>query len=216
MADEPILEPATTVADEVAESTVLTEDTAADTTSTDGAPSADQEETTADTEDGGGDNAGDDTEAAPESYADFVMPEGVEVDAALLESATPLFKELGLNQEQAQKLVDFQAAQVQAGARSQVEAFNQLKDGWVEQAKSDKEFGGDKFEESVGIAQMALNKFGTPELKELMNDHGVGNHPEMIRFMVRVGALTKEDVPGGGNAPSESADRATIMYPKST
>lgn len=150
----------------------------------------------------------------PDTYADFVMPEGVEVDSALLTEATPLFKELGLTQDQAQKLVDFQAKQAKAGSESQVDAFNQLMNDWQEQSKNDKEFGGDKFEENVGIARSAIDKFGTPELKQLLEEHGVGNHPEVIRFMVKVGKLTSEDVPGGTNSPTTKAqDRVSLLYP---
>ena len=50
--------------------------------------------------------------AAPESYTDFSVPEGHTLDAAAIESATPLFRELGLSQDQAQKLVDFYSTQV--------------------------------------------------------------------------------------------------------
>ena len=64
------------------------------------------------------------------------------------------------------------------------------------------------------IARTAVDKFGTPELKELLVSHGVGNHPEMIRFMVKVGKLTGEDVPGGVTVPSNpAADRVSILYP---
>lgn len=169
-------------------------------------------------EDGNIEATGDDTDASsqtsPDAYADFVMPEGVELDSALLTEATPLFKELNLNQEQAQKLVDFQAKQAKASSESQVDTFNQLMNDWQEQSKNDKEFGGDKFEENVGIARSAIDKFGTPELKQLLEEHGVGNHPEVIRFMVKVGKLTAEDVPGGTTvAPSKAQDRVSLLYP---
>ena len=95
------------------------------------------------------------SQTKPDTYADFNMPEGVTVDSALLDEATPLFKELGLTQEQAQKLVDFQAKQVQASSQSQVDAFNQLMNDWQEQSRNDKEFGGDKFDENIGIARTA-------------------------------------------------------------
>lgn len=154
------------------------------------------------------------SQTPPDTYADFVMPEGVELDSALLTEATPLFKELGLNQDQAQKLVDFQAKQAKASSQSQVDAFNQLMNDWQEQSKNDSEFGGDKFEENVGIARSAIDKFGTPELKQLLEEHGVGNHPEVIRFMVKVGKLTAEDVPGGTNTPpSKAQDRVSLLYP---
>jgi hypothetical protein len=167
---------------------------------------------------GGSDTTGQETgegsQTAPDTYADFAMPEGVTVDSELLAEATPIFKELGLTQEQAQKLVDFQAKQVQASSQSQVDAFNQLMNDWQEQAKNDKEFGGDKFEENIGIARSAIDKFGTPELKQLLEEHGVGNHPEVIRFMVKVGKLTAEDVPGGTTTPTSKAqDRVSLLYP---
>lgn len=167
---------------------------------------------------GGSDTTGQETgegsQTAPDTYADFAMTEGVTVDSELLAEAAPIFKELGLTQEQAQKLVDFQAKQVQASSQSQVDAFNQLMNDWQEQAKNDKEFGGDKFEENIGIARSAIDKFGTPELKQLLEEHGVGNHPEVIRFMVKVGKLTAEDVPGGTTTPTSKAqDRVSLLYP---
>lgn len=168
--------------------------------------------------DADGDGSGQDTDSSsqtpPDAYADFALPEGVPLDEALLAEASPLFKELGLTQDQAQKLVDFQAKQVQAGSQSQVDAFNQLMDDWQEQSRNDAEFGGDNFEENVAVARSAIAKFGTPELKQLLEEHGVGNHPEVIRFMVKVGKLTAEDVPGGTTTPTSKAqDRVSILYP---
>ena len=150
----------------------------------------------------------------PDTYADFAMPEGIDVDAAAIEEALPVFKELGLTQDAAQKLVDFQAARVQAEGQKQVDAFTQLKQDWHDQSVNDSEFGGDAFAENVALAQSALNNFGTPELKQLMEDYGVGNHPEMLRFMVKVGKLTAEDVPGNTGANSvEGKDVVSAMYP---
>lgn len=82
----------------------------------------------------------------------------------------PIAKELGLSQEQAQKLVDIypQIQQQQAEARSK-----QVAD-WGEQVKADKEIGGDKFNASVGAAQRALDQFGNTELREYLNASGPG------------------------------------------
>ena len=158
------------------------------------------------------DDSGD---GAPEAYTEFTLPEEVTLDAALLEAATPVFKDLNLTQEQAQKLIDFQAAQVQAAEVAQVESFNALKEDWVTQAKADKEFGGDAFDENVKLAGAAVNTFGTPEFKQLLNDYGIGNHPEMIRLMVKIGKLTKEDNPlNDGDSPiNQTKDRAELLYP---
>ena len=172
---------------------------------------------TADDNSGGdaaGETDGEGSQTAPDTYADFAMPEGVTVDSALLSEATPLFKELGLTQEQAQKLVDFQAKQVQASSQSQVDAFNQLMNDWQEQSRNDKEFGGDKFDENIAVARSAIDKFGTPELKQLLEEHGIGNHPEFIRYNIEIGKLLKEDVPGGTTTPTSKAqDRVSLLYP---
>ena len=162
----------------------------------------------------GGEGSDEGGQGVPDTYADFTMPEGMPVDTALLEAAAPVFKDLGLSQEQAQKLVDFQASRVQAGLANDVDAFEQMIGGWKTDARNDSEFGGDKYDESTSIAAAAVEKFGTPEFKRLLNDHGVGDHPEMIRFMLKVGRLTKEDVPGGTSAPqSRESSRVNDLYP---
>jgi len=181
-------------------------ETGADTASADDAGTSDGSDSDAGTE-------GSDT--PPDTYADFVMPEGIELDESALAEATPMFKELGLTQEQSQKVIDLYAKQVQAGSQTQIDNFNQLMNDWREQSKNDGEIGGDKFEENVKIAQSAISKYGTPGLKQLLEDHGVGNHPEVIRFMVRVGQTLNEDVPGSsGAATNEASDRVERMYPK--
>jgi len=180
----------------------------------DASASADGADAEGDATQGDGDAGAEGSDGASDSYADFVMPEGMTLDEAALAEATPIFKELGLTQEQAQKLIDLQAGQVQAGSQMQIDNFNQLKSDWFASAKGDSEYGGDSFDENAKVAQNAVNKYGTPELKQLLDEHGVGNHPELIRFMVRVGQTLKEDVPGtSGTASSAKADRIEVLYP---
>lgn len=189
------------------EATALTGEETSTDTSVDGEPPA--AEATGDNADADGTK-----DSSLETYADFTMPEGMTLDPAQLEAAAPLFKELGLNQEQAQKLVDFQAAQVQAGQQGQLDAFNQLKTDWVEQAKKDPEIGGAKFDENIGDAKRAISKFGNEGFTKLLNDFGMGNHPEVIRFMAKVGRLTKEDNPDDSGTPvGKPNDHVSVLYP---
>ena len=175
---------------------------------------ADGDTPPADKADDGAD--GNDTkDSSLEAYADFTLPEGMTLNEGLLEEAAPIFKELGLNQEQAQKLVDFQAKQVQASQQGQMDAFNQLKNDWMDQTKKDAEIGGDKFDENIGVAKEAIAKFGNEGLTKLLNDFGMGNHPEVIRFMAKVGRLTREDNPDSGGSPiGKSQDHVSILYPE--
>lgn len=231
--DTTSVETVDTTVDTISTDTVLTADAAADTSGTntnsdvvadvaaaqailDAGDSSAEDKTAAQAiVDAAADAGSDDDGTAPDTYADFVMPEGLTLDETALADANPIFKELGLSQEKAQKVVDLYAKQVQAGSQTQIDNFNQLVSDWGEQSKNDKEFGGDKFEENVKVAHSAIAKYGTPELKQLLNDHGVGSHPEVVRFMVRVGHTLKEDVPGSSGANTSAAsDRVDILYPK--
>lgn len=208
------------VTPEASVSTALT-----DVTPEGDAPKVDGDETNSDApgegdepkpdDDDGSDAGNEGDDVVPETYADFNLPDGMILDEAALSEIDPIFKDLGLSQDKAQKLIDVYANQIQAGEQKQVDTFNQLMDDWLGQSKNDGEFGGEKFAENVKIAQSAISRYGTPELKQLMMDHGMGNHPEMIRFMVRVGHTLKEDVPGdsGNNSPAPR-DRVSILYPK--
>ena len=144
--------------------------------------------------------------AAPEKY-EFAAPEGQELDANALSVFEPIAKELGLTQEQAQKLVDIYP-QIQ---QQQAEAWSKQIAEWGEQVKADKEIGGDKFEASVGLAQRALDQFGNPELREYLQASGLGNHPALVRFCAKVGKSMAEDsfvVPNQGGQRSA----ADILY----
>lgn len=153
----------------------------------------------------------------PIEYTDFSMPEGVSLDEELLGNATPLFQEAGLSQEMAQKFVDFYSG-IRAGeTQAQESAIADQISSWGEQAKADTEFGGEKFDENIAQALRALDKFGTPELRKVLDETGLGNHPEVIRLAFRVGATVTEDRPEGDSAASAATPktRSETLYPDS-
>lgn len=133
-----------------------------------------------------GDDKGDKTDdAVPEGEYEFAMPEGVELDKGMANAMTPLFKELGITQGQANKLVEAYGAQVQTSAEAAAQAFVDTVVGWDTAAKADPEIGNDHWDATVAAGNAALQKLGTPELTKALADTGMSNHPEMIRFMAR-------------------------------
>ena len=152
-------------------------------------------------------------EGAPEAYADFKVPEGVQVDKEALEAFKPLAKELGLSQEQAQKLVDLQAAQVGKFEKAIQTQWEQTQKAWVTQARDDKEIGGTKFDENLAVAAKALDAFGTPALRQMLDATGVGDHVELLRFAHKVGKAISEEklILGGHKTTPKSA--AEVLYP---
>jgi hypothetical protein len=152
---------------------------------------------------------------APEKYEDFTMPEGIEVDKAMMDQFLPVAKELNLTQEQAQKLVDMQTAYVQHMTKANEESWNTTMTDWVKSAKADQEIGGLKFNESVQQAAKALKQFGTPELRAALDATGVGNHPEFIRVFAKIGKAISEDKfhVSNAQAPSSPKSWAETLFP---
>lgn len=148
---------------------------------------------------------------APESY-EFTPAEGYEFDPKTLAAYSEVAKELNLPQESAQKILDKMAP---AMAEKQAAQIEEIRNQWAESSKTDKEFGGEKLTESLASAKKALDAFGTPELVTLLNESGMGNHPDVIRFMVRAGKAISEDgfVLGGRGASSGSTPQN--LYSKS-
>jgi hypothetical protein len=139
----------------------------------------------------------------PEKY-EFKAPEGVTLDQAQVDAFTPVAKELGLTNEQAQKLVDLHTAQTTEAAKafqtSQHEAWQTQVKQWESETRSDKEIGGAKFDENIGLAAKAIDKFGSRELRQALDTSGMGNHPAVVKFFVTVGRQLAEDGMAGGNA----------------
>ncbi|MDQ8050730.1 hypothetical protein [Luteibacter sp.] len=154
-------------------------------------------------------------EGPPEKY-EFTMPEGVELDAGLAEKVDPILRELNLTNDQANKLANAFAEHRVSEAQRQSDAYAQQVEDWGKQAREDKEFGGAAFEQNVPLAQKAIAQFGTPELKTLLAD-GLGNHPELIRFCVKVGKAIGEDggVDGGSAATPKSPADVLFDHPSS-
>jgi hypothetical protein len=161
----------------------------------------------------GDDEPKDEPAGAPEEYADFTAPEGVVLDAELLDGFKGVAKELNLSQDAAQKLVDQAVAMRQRDA----EAIEEIRGQWLDAAKADKEFGGEKLGESLATAKRGLEAYGSPALTQLLNETGLGNHPEIVRLLVNAGKSVSEDkfVAGGSN-PGRGTDRASRLYPTSS
>ena len=148
---------------------------------------------------------------APDSY-EFSPGEGNEFDPSTIAAFSEVAKELNLTQGDAQKILDKMAPAMAAKNEAQIEA---VRNEWAESSKADKEFGGDKLTESLASAKKAIDAFGTPELRTLLNETGLGNHPDVIRFMVRAGKAISEDGFISGSGAASSTKSAQGLYSKS-
>lgn len=161
-------------------------------------------------------------QGAPESYDKFSnpdgLPEGSEVDERILTAYSEAAREADLSQEKAQGMLDkVMTAMHEHG----LEAVETQRNEWAEQSRKDTEFGGKQLDESLGIAKKALEQFGSESLQTLLEGpQGLGNHPEVIRFMVKVGKSISEDGYVGSNKGKsvdldDPAVQAQKLYPSS-
>jgi hypothetical protein len=156
----------------------------------------------------------------PEAY-ELTAPDGMTIDADLLTEATPIFKEAGLSNEQAQAILPAAKSLVektqQSTVQNLIDAGNQQRKAWLDAAKADAQIGGAKWDASLDSAGRALDALGHAEGSEFrtaLNETGFGNHPEMIRIFARIGEMVGED--GDfvrADAGAKVVDTLTDMYP---
>ena len=148
--------------------------------------------------------------SAPEEYGTFELPDNFDMNEETLGEYHTFAKENNLTQEQAQRGVDMVAQMKQAEMTQWVEQQK----SWVDDAKKDAEYGGDKFEQNIAVAVKARDSFGTSEFNEMLDTSGLGNHPEMIRFLNRVGkAISEDSVVVGGTSTTGNQTRESVLYP---
>lgn len=144
---------------------------------------------------------------APEKY-EIKFAETLTTDPETLQEFEGIAKEYNLTNDQAQKLADVGAKLSQKMAEKQADFHAKQVEEWRNQSMSDKEFGGDKLNENIAVAKTAMSQFATPELVDLLNASGLGNHPEVIRAFFKVGKAISPDnglVRGRETAPPKSA-----------
>jgi len=79
---------------------------------------------------------------------------------------------------------------------------------WVNQAKSDPEYGGKNFDANLQRAKIGLRKFGSPKLQKFLEESGLGSHPEMLRLFWILGQSAQKPT-----APTREKDLRALFYP---
>lgn len=147
----------------------------------------------------------------------FKLPDDFKTDPALIAEYGKTFGELNIDAAGQQKLADVWAkttrAQVAADRAASDAAWQKEQSELKAAAQADPEIGGDKWKPSVMAAQKALLKFGSPKLNALLDSSGLGNHPEVIRLLSKMGAGIAEDslAGAGSNGAAEAQTAAAAL-----
>jgi hypothetical protein len=172
---------------------------------------------------------------APEGdYEITGLPEDVTVDAKALAALTPIAKEIGLSNEGMSKLAAVYQSEILPHVSQQI--VSQMENDIAETGRewaaasrmmieggkdhegkpvpADEAFGGKSYDEVIRASAKALDKFGTPELRQFLEETKMGNNPHMVRFAALAGMAISEDMTfdrGSGRGSTPKSD-AEIFY----
>lgn len=151
-----------------------------------------------------------DTAAEKDAPLELKLPDGFVKDEVVLGEFQGLAKELGLKGEHAQKLVDLHVKMQESFiAQVQQEQAAQAAE-WRKQVESDTAtYGKQPYEAIVATATRAMERYGTPELRQVLNDTGLGNHPALIKFVYGIGKSMREDSVAGTSGPGAGSRERT-------
>lgn len=152
-------------------------------------------------------------EAKPnEDIKEVTLPENAVIGESDLASIKEYAKEHGLTNKQAQALVEKQNKTVSEYVERQVEAYKTEIAGYEGAIKADKEMGGTNYNRTVELSNRALNGLASEGLINKLNESGMRNHPELVRFLAKIGSHLSDDQMVNPNAkpvtpPKSFADK---------
>ena len=112
------------------------------------------------------------------------------LDQALVDKVSPVFKELKLTQEGAQKLVDIYNEALQTNADAQAVNFKQfLKESYDETVK---ELGA-TYKDQLAYVAKVRDRFLSEETQEMLDASGLSNNKAFILDLIKLGKLISED-----------------------
>lgn len=164
----------------------------------------------------------DDAGKVPDKYEPFKAPEGMELQPEAIAKFEPVAKELGLTQDQAQKLVDFYGETIKANAGDPQKAWNDLNATWRKDTIADREIGNGtdglkpEVAQRINAAIDSMPEAVRTPFKEAMNLTGAGNNPAFIRaFDFLASKLPREGSLVTGRGASPAGQVAPGSGPKS-
>jgi hypothetical protein len=148
----------------------------------------------------------------PEKY-DLKMPEGFLLGEGYQEKIASYARERGFSNDQAQELLNREHQAATQYHESIMSNLKQTQDSWVSAVKADPEIGGSNFQESVRLAKLAIDKFGSDGLRNELNTTRYGDHPEVVRMFSRIGKLIADDKLVQSNAQQTvKKSHAELLY----
>lgn len=160
----------------------------------------------------------------PEKYEEFKVPDGMELDKEMMNEATPLFKEIGLTQEKAQKIADLYGTKiVPMMLKRWQDAMEKQKSDWHAETIANKDIKLDADGRNLDAIRVINSLFPQDKADALRADLvklGMDQHPGLNLLLAKMAIHLKEDTiehgkETAGAKPAETVeDFAKAIYGK--
>lgn len=147
---------------------------------------------------------------------EFELPEGIELPEDKQQFWSKEFKDAGLTKRQAARMIELQAGIVLAEQDNQNKQLADQQAKHLKDAKADKDIGGQRWDETVKMANIGLKAFGGSTIKDLILVTGNGNNPEMLRELRRIGERFKSDTFESGSTSKAPEPTEKKWYGETT
>lgn len=177
--------------------------------------------------------------APPPTYEPFKLPEGVKFEDEKLGAFTGVLGEFeqkiaadptqahAAAQEMGQKLIDLYIAESQAQAaalaKANADAYQRMREDWLQKFREDPQIGGNRQNTSVARMGALMDRYQSeagPEARQALGDAlaltGAGDHHEVLRFVhwaaQRLTETARIVTPMMPRQPVRSGSRADRLY----
>jgi hypothetical protein len=153
------------------------------------------------------------TDAKAPADADYSLktPESPVIGDEVMKTYTDAVKKLNLPKEAAQGLLDQVLPAFEA---QQNKLIQDTRKAWKEAARSDKDVGGERFEQSRRSVGRILRTYGNQELRTWLDDTGVGDNPHLFKMLVKFASALGEERTDLGlrTAAKPRSSPADVLY----
>lgn len=149
---------------------------------------------------------------APEdSYTNegIEVPEGAELNDDVCETLAGVCHEMGLSQKSFATIINKMSPVLQ---QAQEQALASFKSENLKAFAADKELGGAKAKQNLGIAAKAFQKYCPPEARELLVKTGLDTHPGIIKMFYQIAQSISDDVSPRGNGGGGRGDPLAAFF----
>ena len=156
--------------------------------------------------------------AAVLKIEDLKLPEGSLLDPKVVEEIVSLANAKKLSKEDAQGMLERESKLISSYVEGEKAKATQVQEGWYNAAFADPEIGGgnkELYDKNMELGHRVIKKYGTPAFEKMLKDSGAFEHPEVLRFVIRLGKEHAPDqlvLPGPGAGDSKLPRLADRLY----